>query len=166
MSLAAHVSGKVVLPGQSYLARHKAELLNGAFPDNKAAEQWFESRIWKDGRKYPTRGNDSATVPVEADELYFGVLEMNKRIDKNLRGKGRYAGKAAVGRRHGPFSRCVKRVYKQSQHLQHGCGGHGELVAEDMANQRAYKNLAKSSNLDWSKNWVRLLPIHEKRWYF
>ena len=32
------------------------------FPDNETAMKWFETRIWKHGRKCPTCGNDS-TVP-------------------------------------------------------------------------------------------------------
>lgn len=32
------------------------------FPDNKTAEKWFESRIWKEGRKCGKCGNDSTTL--------------------------------------------------------------------------------------------------------
>lgn len=41
------------------------------FPDNKTAEKWFESRIWKDGRKCPTCGNDSTTTARHPKMPYY-----------------------------------------------------------------------------------------------
>ena len=32
------------------------------FPDNSTAEKWFESRIWKDGRKCPKCGSPDTSV--------------------------------------------------------------------------------------------------------
>ena len=41
------------------------------FPENKTAEKWFESRIWKDGRKCPTCGNDSTTPSRHPSMPYY-----------------------------------------------------------------------------------------------
>lgn len=41
------------------------------FPDNKTAEKWFESRIWKGDKKCPTCGNGSTTITRHSKTPYY-----------------------------------------------------------------------------------------------
>lgn len=49
-------------PGKSFREGITLAELFKMFPDNKTAEAWFESRIWKDGRICPTCKNPDTTI--------------------------------------------------------------------------------------------------------
>ncbi len=49
-------------PGKSYRIGITMVDLFKMFPDDKTAEKWFESRIWKDGRRCPRCGNDDTVT--------------------------------------------------------------------------------------------------------
>ena len=51
-------------PGKNFRKGITLMELFRKFPDNKTAEQWFESRIWRNGRKCPKCSNPD-TVPAK-----------------------------------------------------------------------------------------------------
>ncbi len=48
-------------PGKSFRKGITIAELFKMFPDNHTAQKWFEDRIWKDGRRCPTCGNNDTT---------------------------------------------------------------------------------------------------------
>lgn len=57
-------------PGKHFRKGITMSELFKMFPDDKAAEEWFESRIWKGGRKCPACGN-AGTTPARHPKMPY-----------------------------------------------------------------------------------------------
>lgn len=58
-------------PGKHYREGVTLTELFGMFPDDETAMRWFESHIWKDGRKCPDCGNPDTTEATHKTMPYY-----------------------------------------------------------------------------------------------